>query len=85
MANFYLDSIEQVVGTEEAPINEYGARTKYASFEAAQTAFYTKLTNVSNDLITSDPEKKHYFLDIRITDSNGGVVKKDRLGVHQEI
>lgn len=82
---FYIDTIEQVKGTEEAPINEYGKREKKASYEDALTAFYTKLGNVSNDLISADPTKSHYFMDIRIVDSKGGVVKKDQLGTYQAI
>lgn len=81
---FYLDKIEQVVGTEEVPVNEYGTRTKKASYEAALVSFYTDLTNVSNDLHTeAEPTKKHYFMDIRIVDGKGGVVKKDAVGQYQ--
>ncbi len=85
MAAFYIDTIEQVKGTEEGSISEYGARTKKASYEAALTDFYTKLGNVSNDLITPEtPNKNHYFMDIRIVDSKGGVVKKDKVGDYVE-
>jgi hypothetical protein len=82
---YYVDKIEQVVGTEEAPVNEYGSRTKKGSYDAALTSFYTDLMNVSNDIHTEEtPTKKHYFMDIRIVDSKGGVVKKDAVGTHQE-
>lgn len=80
---FYLDKIEQVKGTEEGTINEYGSRTKQASYESALTAFYTSLGNVSNDLIEADASKNHYFMDIRIVDSKGGVLKRDSVGTHQ--
>lgn len=80
---YYLDKIEQVKGTEEGTINEYGSRTKQASYEAALTAFYTSLGNVANDLIEADSTKNHYFMDIRIVDGLGGVVKRDSLGTHQ--
>lgn len=81
---FYIDKIEQVVGTEEVPVNEYGSRTKKANYNAALTSFYTDLTNVSNDIHTDEePEKKHYFMDIRIVDGKGGVVKKDAVGTYQ--
>lgn len=79
---YYIDTIEQVKGTEdETTVNEYGARTKYTTYDAALTAYYTKLTNVSNDLITDTTStKSHYYMDIRIVDSTGGVVKRDLLG-----
>ena len=80
---FYVDTIEQVKGVEEGTINEYGLRTKKATYESALTDFYTKLGNVANDLIEADPEKNHYFMDIRIVDSKGGVVKRDSVGTHQ--
>ena len=81
---FYVDKIEQVKGTEEGTINEYGSRTKQATYESALTAFYTSLGNVANDLVEVDPAKNHYFMDIRIVDSKGGVVKRDSVGTHQE-
>lgn len=82
---FYVDKIEQVKGTEEGTINEYGGRTKYGTYQAALTKFYTDLGNVSNDLIEEDPSKNHYFMDIRIVDGLGGVLKKDFLGKRQEV
>ncbi len=80
---YYLDKIEQVKGAEEGTINEYGSRVKQASYEAALTAFYTSLGNVANDLIEADSTKNHYFMDIRIVDGLGGVVKRDSLGTRQ--
>lgn len=80
---YYLDKIEQVKGVEEGTINEYGSRAKQSSYEAALTAFYTSLGNVANDLIEADPTKNHYFMDIRIVDGFGGVVKRDSLGTRQ--
>ena len=82
---FYLDKIEQVKGTEEGQINEYGSRTKQNTYESALTAFYTSLGNVANDLIEADPTKNHYFMDIRIVDSKGGVLKRDSVGTHQNV
>ena len=82
---YYLDKVEQVKGTEEGTINEYGSRTKQNTYEGALTAFYTALGNVANDLVDADPTKNHYFMDIRITDSKGGVVKKDSVGTHREV
>lgn len=82
---FYVDTIEQVKGAEEGAINEFGQRTKKAAYESALTNFYTKLGNVANDLIETDSTKNHYFMDIRIVDSKGGVVKRDSVGTHQDI
>lgn len=81
---YYLDKIEQVKGAEEGVVNEYGSRTKQTSYESALTSFYTSLGNVANDLVEADPTKNHYFMDIRIVDGNGGVVKKDSVGTRQE-
>lgn len=81
---FYIDTIEQVKA--EDGVNEYGKREKQnGTYEQALSAYYTKLSNVSNDIITEDtPDKNHYFMDIRIVDSKGGVKKKDRVGSFQE-
>lgn len=81
---FYIDTIEQVKA--ETGVNEYGKREKQnGTYEQALSAYYTKLSNVSNDIITEEtPDKNHYFMDIRIVDSKGGVKKKDRVGSFQE-
>ena len=81
---FYIDSVEQVKA--ETGVNEYGKREKQnGTYEQALSAYYTKLSNVSNDIITEEtPDKNHYFMDIRIVDSKGGVKKKDRVGSFQE-
>lgn len=72
---YYIDTIEQVTTDTDGEYNEYGGRTKYADYTSARTAYYTKLTNVSNS-------SAHVFMDIRIVDSNGGVVKKDYIGTY---
>lgn len=69
---YYLDTIEQV-RDQSGALTEYGKREKKDSYEAARTAFYDKLKNVSNS-------SSHVFLDARIVDSTGGVVKKDSIG-----
>ena len=73
----YIDTIEQVKGSEEGSVNEYGARDKVSGDYETDVLpkFYEKCKNVSADL-----GKNHYYMDIRIVDSNGGVVKKDKLG-----
>ena len=79
---YYIDTIEQVKGTEEAPINEYGARAKEGNdINVVLSKYYTKLANVSNDI---GEGKNHYYMDIRVVDSNGGVIKKDKVGQYVE-
>ena len=74
---YYLDKIEQIKGEEEGTYTEYGSRTKYADFKTAQTKFYETLTNVSNS-------EAHVWLDIKIVNSEGGIVKKDFIGKYVE-
>lgn len=75
---YYLDTIEQIKGEEEGTYTEYGKREKKASFQAALTDFYTKLMNVSNSA-------SHVWMDIRITNSEGGCEKKDSIGKYIEV
>lgn len=82
---YYVDTIEQVKG-ENDTVNEYGKREQSkTSYEATLSKYFTKLANVSNDIITPEtPDKNHYYMDIRIVDSTGGVLKKDSIGTRQE-
>ena len=82
---YYVDTIEQVKG-ENDTVNEYGKREQSkTSYEATLSKYFTKLANVSNDSITPEtPDKNHYYMDIRIVDSTGGVLKKDSIGTRQE-
>jgi len=84
--NYYVDTIEQVKG-ENDTVNEYGKREQSkTSYEATLSKYFTKLANVSNDIITPEtPDKNHYYMDIRIVDSTGGVLKKDSIGTRQEV
>ena len=75
---YYLDTIEQVKGEEEGTYTEYGKREKFDTYQAALTAFYTKLTNVSNSA-------SHVWLDIKIVNSEGGCEKKDSIGKYIEV
>lgn len=84
---FYIDTIEQTKG-EENTINEYGKREKWnLPYEEVLAKFFKKLSDVSNDIDTSETGvegKNHYFMDIRIVNSLGGVVKKDVIGKYKE-
>lgn len=84
---YYIDTIEQVKGAEEGAINEYGKREIVknsdgtpAPLETVESKYFKKLSDVSADLVTIDESKSHYYMDIRIVDTTGGVVKKDSVG-----
>ena len=78
---YYIDTIEQVKG-ENDTVNEYGKREQWKlPLEEVESKYFTKLANVSNDIITPDnPDKNHYYMDIRIVDTTGGVLRKDKVG-----
>lgn len=81
---YYIDTIEQTKGEEEGTINEYGKREKWdLPLEQVQAKFYKKLSDVSADLVTIDPSKNHYYMDIRITNTTGGCIQKDKVGQMQ--
>ena len=89
MLFYYIDTIEQVVAADDFPwtVNEYGARTKYAeSYEQVQSRYFKKLSDVSNDIIGGGKEDaKHYYMDIKIVDSDGNIHDKYKLGKRQEV
>lgn len=74
---FYIDTIEQIKGEEEGTFTEYGKREQKNDESAALTAFYTKLANVSNSAV-------HQYMDIKIVNSLGGIIKKDSIGTYAE-
>lgn len=75
---YYIVTIEQVKGETEGSINEYGKIEKKDDYKSAETAFYTKLSNVAADIGVN-----HYYMDIKIVNSEGGIEKKDKLGTYQ--
>lgn len=75
---FYVDQIEQVKTDVEGQYNEYGSRTIKSDKDAALTFFYKRLSEVSNS-----PE--HVYFDVKITASNGGIIKKDSIGEYIEV
>lgn len=82
---YYIDTIEQTQNEETGKLNEFGKREKWdLPLEQVQAKFYKKLSDVSADLISIDPSKKHYYMDIRIVDTTGGVLQKDSVGQMQE-
>ena len=86
---YYIDTIEQVVASEESEytVNEYGKREQWKlPYEQVEAKFFKKLSDVSADLIGGGKEDaKHYYMDIRITDSTGGSVKKESVGKRQTV
>lgn len=76
---YYIDTIEQTKGENDS-VNEYGKREIQSadkSYEEVLSAYYVKLGNVANDI---GEGKNHYYMDIKIIDSDGGVLKKDKVG-----
>ena len=71
---YYIDTIEQIV--KDGENTEYGGRAKEsADLNAVLAKYYKKLSDVSADI-----GKNHLFMDIRIVNSLGEVVKKDAVG-----
>jgi len=72
---FYIDTIEQVIS--DGVRSEYGSRERKNDENSALTAYYQKLSNVAADL-----NKGHLYMDIKITNSLGGIIKRDQLGAY---
>ena len=82
---YYIDTIEQVVA-DENEINEYGKREQWKlPIEQVQAKYYKKLSDVAADLVTIGEGKKHYYMDIKLVNSDGGIEIKDKLGTRQEV
>lgn len=85
---YYIDTIEQVKAAEESPytINEYGARKQYKeSIDQVRSRMWATVSNVLNDLVTIDPSKNHYYMDIKILNSDGGIIEKYKCGTRQPV
>ena len=86
---FYIDTIEQTIASEESEytVNEYGKREQWKlPFEQVQSKYFKKLSDVSADLIGGAKEDaKHYYMSIKIVDSDDNVIKKDKLGKRQNV
>jgi len=85
---YYIDTVEQVTAAEDYPytVNEYGARTKYVEkFEQVESRYFKKLSDVSNDLVTIGEDKHHYYMNIKITNTEGGILKEETLGTKQDV
>lgn len=93
MIFYYIDTIEQVKAKDDFPltVNEYGARAiqkledgTAMPLDQVLSKFYKKLSDVSADLVTIGEDKNHYYMDIKIVNSDGGIEKKDKVGTKVE-
>ena len=93
MIFYYIDTIEQVKAKDDFPltVNEYGARAiqkledgTAMPLDQVLSKFYKKLSDVSADLVTIGEDKNHYYMDIKIVNSDGGIEKKDKVGTRVE-
>jgi len=75
---YYIDTIEQVKTDTEGVYNEYGGREKVADQNLALSKYYTKLSNVAADL-----GKAHTYMNIKLVNSLGGVLKSDAIGTYE--
>lgn len=81
---FYVVSIEQICdGSKDDEISEYAGAKKFNDQQAAEVEFYQRLAEVSNDLKPKEG-KYHLFMDIKVENSLGGILKKDQVGRYQE-
>lgn len=69
---YYIEIIEQIRQDDDT-LAEYGKLERFNDETSALVSFYTKLTNVANS-------KAHTYLNIKILNSYGSIVKYDQLG-----
>lgn len=77
--SFYVFTIEQIRGESEGTYSEYAETKKFGDQQAAEVHFYTRCAEVSNALKTT-----HTYMDIKIVNSLGGIIKKDTIGSYIE-
>ena len=94
MKFYYIEKIEQVKATEDSPytINEFASKTAQKNKDNTPMIYnevYSKYCeakkNVSADLIEDDPNNNHYYMSIKIVDSDDNVYEKKKLGTRQEV
>lgn len=93
---YYIDTIEQVKKKDEQGqviegINEYGKREickdekdNALPYAQVQSKYFKKLSDVSADLVEISESKNHYYMNIRIVNSTGGILEEKTLGQYQE-
>lgn len=77
--SFYVFTIEQIRGESEGTYSEYAGTKKFGDQQAAEVYFYSRCAEVSNALETT-----HTYMDIKIVNSLGGIIKKDTIGSYIE-
>lgn len=77
--SFYVFTIEQIRGESEGTYSEYAGTKKFGDEQAAEVYFYQRCAEVSNALTTT-----HTYMDIKIVNSLGGIIKKDTIGSYIE-
>ena len=86
---YYIDTIEQIKAAEDSPftVNEFGGRQqiKDENLDQVKSRMWAKVANVLNDLISTDPTKNHYYMDIKIVNSDGGIEEKYKCGTKQTV
>ena len=75
---FYIQTIEQI--KQDDSYSEYGGTEKVADETSALSKYYKKLSDVAADL-----GKNHTYMDIKIVNSLGGVIKRDTIGNDVEV
>ena len=76
---YHVLTIEQIKGESEGTYPEYSKSDKKDTLNAALSAFYEKLKNVSADIGIS-----HTFMSIKILNSKGEIEKSDAVGEYVE-
>lgn len=73
---YYIFTIEQYKDTESGALVE-GGKMYFSSddYDTVLVKFYTRLSEIANSAV-------HNFLDIKIYNSEGGLIKKDSYGAY---
>lgn len=71
---FYVITIEQLHNGDK--LQEYATKSDALTEKSARTTFYDKCSAVNKDL----SDNGHTFMDIKIVNSVGGIIKRDQLG-----
>ena len=74
---YYIDTVEVVKGAEENTLNEYGKREAVVGENAALSKYFRKLSDTSADIGVN-----HYYLGIKLSTSQGAVIKKEEIGTY---
>lgn len=76
---YYVIAIEQV--HTDTGLGEYATKSDPMTQQSAYSTFYDKCAAVNKDL----SDKGHTFMDIKVVNSTGGIIKKDELGEYVDL